>query len=202
MSRALSLCVKTLEFPFRSACVTALAAFILSFAIIRVSDWLPLTWFDWLEERLPGIKYAVEPVIYSRCDPKIAAGILVGLSVTFIFGLLFCLAVLIGAPSYHDLLRHRPRSRVGKLAHRGLTSLHIWRGSVLSLFAIALVKHFWLSRGSHDLHDQLICASLHPDYVQLMVSVFFSFLADYFIATAVKDLISLTSDMRSAPHQY
>jgi hypothetical protein len=188
----LTLCATTLEFPFRSACATALAAFVVSFLITRAIDWLPLTWFGWLKEQLPGINYAVEPVIYSHCDPKIATAILVGCSIVFILGLLFWLAALVGAPVYVGLLRKSARSSGGQLAHIGRKALYIWRGSVLFLFAVALVHHSWLVGGSRDIHDQLVCGSLRPDYVQLMVIDLFGFLANYFIARAVKDFTLLT----------
>ena len=198
MGQALTVCVKALEFPFRGACTTVLVALVVSFLISRSPDWLPLTWFDWVKEQLPGINYAVEPVIYSHCDPKIAPATLVGYSIVFIFGLLFCLAALVGATVYYcGLPRESERGSGGQWGLMGRKSLYIWRGSVLFLFAVALVRLFWLKGGSHDIHDQLICESLHPDYVQLLVIHFFGFLATYFIARAIKDLALLTREMRT-----
>lgn len=198
MGRALTVCVTVLEFPFRGASATVLVAFVVSFLLSKSTDWLPLTWFDGLKEQLPGINYAVEPLIYSHCDPKIAAATLVGYSIVFIFGLLFCFAALVGATVYYyGLPRESARDGGAQCRLMGRKSLYIWRGSVLFLFAIALVRLFWLNGGSHDIHDQLICESIHPDYVQLLVIHFFGFLATYFIARAIKDFALLTREMRT-----
>lgn len=193
MSRVLWLCLKSVQFPLRSACATTLAAFIVSLVIIRSTHWLPLTGFDWLKEQLPGINHAVER--HSHCNPNITTAILVGYSMVFVFGLLFSLAAVVGAPAYHGLLLRSARSGGGQLAHMARTSLYIWRGSTLFLVAVALVWAFWLSGGSSDIHDRLACETLRPDYVQLMVTDFFGFLAGYFIARAVKDVTLLTYEI-------